>query len=245
MNNHTQTPSLRPRTKAKRRLAAVGGFAIVLVLMGILVAYTGDPVTKHLAMKTAEAYANETYPGYSITAVAASARHWFRYEVVLESAVSEDTDFLVEVGQGRILGDSYDEMVANGGNTWNRILVPLGEDVDAALAKAGISHAGFGLYHDNYLGSAGEVPVPSEGYPPLTLDMPYDKSNLPPVALALDLNAPDGAENPQAAALQLAQQVKDTMDEADIDLAAYVVTLYGMNNRVVCTTGLLPADDLA
>ena len=117
MNNHTQTPSLRPRTKAKRRLAAVGGFAIVLVLMGILVAYTGDPVTKHLAMKTAEVYANETYPGYSITAVAASARHWFRYEVVLESAVSEDTDFLVEVGQGRILGDSYDEMVANGGNT--------------------------------------------------------------------------------------------------------------------------------
>lgn len=245
MNNHKQPPSLHPRTKAKRRLAAAGGFAIVLVLMGILVAYTGDPVTKHLAMNTAEAYANETYPGYNITAVAASARHWFRYEVVLESAVSEDTDFLVEVGQGRILGDSYNEMVANGGNTWNRILVSLGEDVDAALAKAGISHAGFGLYYDHYLDSSGEVPVPSEGYPPLTLDMPYDKRNLPPVALALNLNAPDGAESPQVAAHRLAQQVKEAMDEANIDLAAYVVTLYGMNNRAVCTTGLLSADDLA
>lgn len=243
MNTREQTP--RPRTKAKRRLAAAGGFAIVLFLIFVLVAYTGDPVSKHLAMNTAETYANETYPGYDIKAVAASARHWFRYEVVLESAVSEDTHFLVEVKQGRVIEDSYDETVKNGRNTWDRIIVSLGEDVDAALAEAGISHAGFGLYQGYYLGSSGEVPVPAEGHPSLTVDMPYDKGDLPPVALALDLNAPDGVDDPQAAARQLAQQVKDAMDEAGIDLAAYVVTLYGMNNRVVVTTGLIPAADLA
>lgn len=243
MNIHKQTPSLR--TKTKRRLAAAGGFAIVLFLIFVLVAYTGDPITKHLAMNTAETYANETYPGYDITAVAASARHWFRYEVVLESAVSEDTDFLVKVEQGHVTGDSYDDMVGNGGNTWNRIMMQLDRDVDAALAAAGISYQGYGLYCDNYLGGSGEVPVPAQGHPPLTVDMPYDKSNLPPVALALDLNAPDGVDDPQAASQQLVQQVKDAMDEAGIDLAAYVITLYGMNNRMVCTTGLLPAADLA
>lgn len=245
MNIHEQTPSVRPRTKAKRRLAAAGGFAIVLVLVAVLVAYTGDPLSKHLAMDTAETYANETYPGYDIKAVAASARHWFRYEVVLESAVSEDTSFLVEVEQGQVTGDSYDDMVANGGNTWSRIMVYLDGSVTEALSNAGISHRGYGLYCNNYLGSSGEVPVPAQGHPPLTIDMPYDKSNLPPVALALDLNVPDGADDPQAAALQLARQVKDAMDEAGIDLAAYVITLYGMNDRMVVTTGLLSAADLA
>lgn len=245
MNIVEQTTSKRPRTTAKRRLAAAGGFAIVLLLVAVLIAYTGDPITKHLAMNTAEAYANETYPGYDIKAVAASARRWFRYEVIVDSSISEDTSFLVEVEQGRVTGDSYDDMVANGGNTWSRIMVQLDGSVTEALSNAGISHRGYGLYCDNYLGSTGEVPVPSEGHPPLTVDMPYDKSNLPPVALALDLDAPDGADDPQAAARQLAQQVKDAMDEADIDLAAYVITLYGMNNRVVVTTGLIPAADLA
>lgn len=245
MNVREQTPSKRPRTKVRRRLAAAGGFAIVLVLMLVLIAYTGDPITKHLAMNTAETYANETYPGYYIKAVAASARHWFHYEVILESSVSVDTDFLVEVEQGHVTGDSYDDMVGNGGNTWNRIMMQLDCDVDAALEAAGISYQGYGLYYDNYLGGSGEVPVPAQGHPPLTVDMPYDKSNLPPVALVLDLNAPDGVDDPQAAAQQLAQQVKDAMDEAGIDLAAYVITLYGINNRVVCTTGLLPAANLA
>ena len=244
MNTAEQTPSRHPRTKARRRLAAAGGFAIVLLLIFVLVAYTGDLITKHLAMKTAETYANETYPGCDIRAVAASARHWFRYEVIVDSSISEDTSFLVEVEQGRVTGDSYDDMVANGGNTWSRIMVQLDGSVTGALSNAGISHRGYGLYHDYYLGSTGEVPVPAEGHPPLTVDMPYDKTNLPPVALALDLNAPDGADDPQAAAWQLAQQVKNAMDEADIDLAAYVITLYGMNNQVVVTTGLIPAADL-
>lgn len=245
MNIHEQNPSRHPRTKAKRRLAAAGGFAIVLVLMLVLIAYTGDPISKHLAMNTAETYANETYPGYDIKAVAASARHWFWYEVIVDSSTSEDTSFLVEVEQGRVTGDSYDDMVGNGGNTWSRIIVQLAGDVGEALSNAGIARRGYGLYQDNYLGSSGEVPVPSEGHPPLTVDMPYEKSNLPPVALALDLNAPDGVGDPQAAARQLAQQVKDAMDEAGIDLAAYVITLYGEDDRVVCTTGLLPAADLA
>ncbi len=240
MNNCKPNPS--PRTKGKRRLAAAGGFAIVLVLVLVLIAYSGDPITKHMAMHTAETYANETYPGYDIQAVAASARHWFRYEVILDSSISEDTSFLVEVEQGQVTGDSYDDMVANGGNTWSRIMVYLDGSVTGALSKAGISHRGYGLYCNNYLGGSGEVPVPAQGHPPLTIDMPYDKSNLPPVALALDLNVPD---DPQAAAQQLARQVKAAMDEADIDLAAYVVTLYGVNNRMVVTTGLLPADDLA
>ena len=129
MNTREQTP--RPRTKAKRRLAAAGGFAIVLFLIFVLVAYTGDPVSKHLAMNTAETYANETYPGYDIKAVAASARHWFRYEVVLESAVSEDTHFLVEVKQGRVIEDSYDETVKMAGTPgtvssfpWGRMWTP-------------------------------------------------------------------------------------------------------------------------
>ena len=245
MNTAERTPSRHPRTKARRRLAAAGGFAIVLLLIFVLVAYTGDPVTKHLAMNTAEIYANETYPGYDIRAVAASARHWFRYEVIVDSSISEDTSFLVEVEQGRVTGDSYDDMVANGGNTWSRIMVQLDGSVTEALSNAGISHRGYGLYCNNYLGGSGEVPVPAQGHPPLTIDMPYDKSNLPPVALALDLNVPDGTDDPQAAALELARQVKAAMDEADIDLAAYVVTLYGVNNRMVVTTGLLPADDLA
>lgn len=245
MNTRASILSPRPRTKAKRRLAAAGGFAIVLVLAVVLVAYTGDPVTRHLAMNAAETYANAAYPGYDIRAVAASARHWFRYEVILNSEQSADTCFSVDVAQGRVTGDSYDDMVKNGGNTWNRIMFQLAEDVDAALSDAGISHRGYGLCHDNYLGSTGEVPVPAEGHPPLTVDMSYDKGDLPPVALALDLNAPDGVDDPQAAARELARQVRDAMDDAGIDLAAYVITLYGVNNRVVCTTGLLPAADLS
>ena len=244
MNTREQTP--RPRTKAKRRLAAAGGFAIVLFLIFVLVAYTGDPVSKHLAMNTAETYANETYPGYDIKAVAASARHWFRYEVVLESAVSEDTHFLVEVEQGRVTEDSYDETVKNGGNTWDRIIVPLGEDVDAALAEAGISPAGFGLYHEYYLGSTGEVPVPAEGHPSLTVDMPYDKGDLPPFAIEWEFTVgyDEVPDDPAAAAAAWISRAKSAMDAAGIDIAAYQVTYRGADASELYASSLIAAGDV-
>lgn len=236
--------SPRPRTKAKRCLAAVGGFAIVLLLALVLIAYTGDPITKHLAIDMAETYANETYPDNDIKAVEASAQHWFRYEVLLESEQSEDTFFSVHVARGKVAGDSYDEMVGNCGNTWNRIMLQLTDDVDAALSAAGISHAGYGLYHDNYLSDTGEVPVPAEGHPLLTVDMPYDKGNLPPVALALDLEVSEGTDNPRAAAWEFVQKVKSAMDAAGIDIAAYQVTYRGTDGSELYASSLIAADDV-
>lgn len=237
-------PSPRPRTKAKRCLAAVGGFAIVLLLAAVLVAYTGDPITKHLAMNVAETYANETYPDSDIKAVEASAQHWFRYEVLLESEQSADTFFSVYVACGKVTGDSYDETVGNCGNTWNRIMLQLTDDVDAALSAAGVSHAGYGLYHDNYLSNTGEVPVPAEGHPLLTVDMPYDKGNLPPVALTLDLEVPEETDDPQAAAWEFVQQVKSAMDAAGIDIAAYQVTFRGADASELYASPLIAAGDV-
>lgn len=236
--------SPRPRTKVKRCLAAVGGFAIVLLLAAVLVAYIGDPITKHLAMNVAETYANETYPDNDIKAVEASAQHWFRYEVLLESEQSADTFFSVYVARGKVTGDSYDEMVGNCGNTWSRIMLQLTDDIDAALSAAGVSHAGYALYHDNYLSNTGEVPVPAEGHPPLTVDMAYDKGNLPPVALALDLEVPEGTGNSQAAAWEFVRQVKAAMDAAGIDIAAYQVTYRGTDASELYASPLIAAADV-
>lgn len=80
-----RTPSARrnrrPRTRAKRILAAAGGFAIVLGLLGTLAVYTGTPLGDWLARRSAVEYADQTYPGYGFEVEWISNRHWLCYEV--------------------------------------------------------------------------------------------------------------------------------------------------------------------
>ena len=131
-----RTPSARrnrrPRTRAKRILAAAGGFAIVLGLLGTLAVYTGTPLGDWLARRSAVEYADQTYPGYGFEVEWISNRHWLCYEVGLRARNSEDTRFAVELARGRVVSDNFDE---NGyGGAWDRICELLYADVTSRLA---------------------------------------------------------------------------------------------------------------
>ena len=243
-----RTPSARrnrrPRTRAKRILAAAGGFAIVLGLLGTLAVYTGTPLGDWLARRSAVEYADQTYPGYGFEVEWISNRHWLCYEVGLRARNSEDTRFAVELARGRVVSDNFDE--SGYGGAWDRICELLYADVTSRLAGDPLlGQAAVSLWHAYVLTDEGELTVPAEGHPALVRDMPYDKANLPPVALVLDQQTTAVNDDTPAEAQRLMQAAKAAMDAAGIDIAAYQVRLYTADNSDYYTSPLVAAADLA
>lgn len=233
----------KPRTRAKRVLAALGGFAIVLALLGTIFAYTGTPLGRELARRSAVDYANETYPGNDFQVVGVNNRHWFCYEVWLQSQTSQDTCFFVEVVAGYVISDDNEQWVASNRNTRDRIINALSMDVDHALADTE-GFDSFSLYLGEVPQMGGSQPIPTEGHPPLTLDMPYDKANLPPAALVLrmkrDTLPADAAEQAQL----LMARAKSAMDAAGIDLAAYRVVIETLEGHALYSSSVTAAADV-
>lgn len=233
----------KPRTRAKRIAAAAGGFAIVL---GLLFGYGycfGGPVSRYLSGRIAARYVDGAYPGLDYTLRATDQSYGYRYIFEVQSTASPDTRFHIWVNMGRIAWDTYEVDVGSFANTRERLGQQLRQDVAAALAAAGMETPADTSYW-MVVGGSGDTAVPAEGHPPFALDMPYDKGNLPPVALALDLEIPEGTDDPQAAAWEFVQQVKSAMDTAGIDIAAYQVTFRGADASELYASSLIAAGDV-
>lgn len=213
-------------------------------LLGTLAVYTGTPLGDWLARRSAVEYADQTYPEYEFEVEWISNRHWLCYEVGLRARNSEDTRFAVELARGRVVSDNFDE---NGyGGAWDRICELLYADVTSRLAGDPLlGQAAVSLWHAYVLTDEGELTVPAEGHPALVRDMPYDKANLPPVALVLDQQTAAVNDDTPAEAQRLMQAAKAAMDAAGIDIAAYQVRLYTADNSDYYTSPLVAAADLA
>lgn len=221
----------KPRTRRKRILAAAGGCLILFAMAALVLGYYGNPVGRALVANRALRYAEENHPGHEYTVEWVESQPGFMNVVSLQADDSIDTHFVVTYQYGRLWQDTYDMSVSNGGNTWNRISDRLWADTKAALAEAGLTEAQVSLWHDYIMLDGVEQAVSAEGHPALTVDMPYDPANLPPVALLLDVNCDAITNETPAEAEAYLQQAREAAQTAGLDFAAYAVTMLAADGQ--------------
>jgi len=113
------TRTTRRILKILALLAAVG---LIVLVAGVANEMVGNPISKHLAVNTAERYLAETHPGtdYTIDRVVYSFKDT-GYHCFVVSPSSADTRFTVVVDQwGRLYYETYDT-VASKWNTARRL----------------------------------------------------------------------------------------------------------------------------
>ena len=241
---HRRKPP-KPRTRAKRILAAVGGFAIALALLFCYGYCFGGPVSQAISRQVAASYVEQAYPGMRYEISLSDKATGYLYIFRIQSTASQDTMFHVWVRLGRIEWDTYDLDVANFASTKTRLETSLKQDVAPALADVGGYDSFYLFWEEAPQQSGGSQPVPAEGYPPFTLDMPYDKANLPPAALVLQMKIDTLPADAAEQAQQLMVRAKAAMDAAGIDIAAYQVVVETPEGHALYSSPVTAAADVA
>ena len=232
----------KPRTRLRRVLAAAGGFAIVLALLFGLCYCNSDPFSRFLSKQIVLHYLETTYPGQTFTVCASGQDPGFQYVFEMQSPTSPDTVFHVWTDFGKITWDTYDMEVTGGMNTRNRLANDLYRDVSAALAGTPLQNVSFSVQFNPEGPDGSEVSLPAGDHPPVTLDMPYDKQNLPAMALVLDLQPAAGVSGLKAAADEALRQAKAAMEAAGIDMAAYQVAIWSDMDLLYRSPVMLPGE---
>lgn len=191
------------RSRVLRVLAFVAALALsVGILLGCS-ALMGNPVSRHLAEAGAEEYLTEHYPGtdYRVERVLYDFKTGsYRAEVV--SPTSVDTHFELKLDLlGNMEYDDYDECVANGMNTRNRLDKAYRELVDPILLRLNL----------NYTLHIGYGDISYEEFTP-ELDEQYDLQKLGAQSGKLIVYIRDETVTPERAA-EILLEIKALMDE--------------------------------
>lgn len=211
-----RTPE-HPRTKGRRAAALAGGILIVLLILFVAGYVLGDPVSLAWARHHAMDYADEQWPGNNFTAVYAYNEMGYRYRVRVQSMTSQDTSFDVYLSWGVVRSTTYEEDVTGLNNTRVRIIEAAKKDMTTALNNAGMNPD----WLDVQPGKSWEGTPEDWG---LTLDMPYDPGNLPPLTADFYLVYTDRLPT-EADANALLKNAKAAFDAAGLDIAYYKVYL--------------------
>lgn len=205
------------RTKGRRAAALAGGIFIVLLILFVAGYVLGDPVSLAWARHHAMDYANEQWPGNNFTAVYAYNQMGYCYRVRVQSMTSQDTSFDVYLSWGVVRSTTYEEDVTGLNNTRVRIIAAAQQDMTTALNNAGMNPDGL----DVQPGKSWEGTPEDWG---LTLDMPYDPSQLPPLTAGFYLVYTDRLPT-EADANALLKNAKAAFEAAGLDIAYYQVDL--------------------
>lgn len=206
-----------PRTEGRRAAALVGGILIVLLILFVAGYVLGDPVSLAWARHHAMDYANEQWPGNNFTAVSAWHETGYSYNVRVQSMTSQDTSFDVYLSWGVVRSTTYEQDVTGLNNTRVRITEAARQDMTNALNNAGMNPD----WLDVQPGKSWEGTPEDWG---LTLDMPYDPGNLPPLTADFTLFYTDRLPT-EADANALLKNAKAAFEAAGLDIAYYEVYL--------------------
>lgn len=207
----------RPHTRSRRAAALAGGILIVLLILFAAGYALGDPISLAWARHHAVEYADEQWPGNNFTAVSAWYDTGYSYWVRVQSMTSQDTSFTVILSWGVVRSTTYEEDVTNLNNTRVRIIAAAKQDMTTALNNAGMNPD----WLDVQPGKSWEGTPEDWG---LTLDMPYDPGNLPPLTASFYLVYTDRLPT-EADANALLKNAKAAFDAAGLDIAYYIVDL--------------------
>lgn len=109
--------------KGLKLLSAILAFVIIGGLLLITNSLVGNPISKHLANKSAEKYIAENYSELNLEVGKAGYNFKYgTYNVFVKSKVSQDTQFSLYISQnGKVERDDYKETVLSGWNTYTRV----------------------------------------------------------------------------------------------------------------------------
>jgi len=173
----------------KKRIFKILAFVFVLCLVVavsvVVGAFTGNPISKVLAGKTAEKHLAENYSGtdYGIDGVVYSFKHGY-YHAYISSPSSPDSSFTLAISmRGKLIQDYYESRVTQRGNTADRIETDYRNAVDAVFGSPDFpydAHIAFGDIEFIPLEYKDDPSVPSYAVitDELILDAVYDVNEL-------------------------------------------------------------------
>lgn len=191
------------RSRAKRMLAFLAALALSVGILLGCGALLGNPISRYLAETGAEEYLTEQYPGtdYRVERVLYNFKT-ASYCAEVVSPTSVDTHFELKLDLlGNMEYDDYDECVANGMNTRNRLESEYRDLVDPILLRLNLNYT----LHISY----GEIDF--EDFTP-ELDGAYDLRELGAAYGKLIVYVRDEMVTPERAA-QILLEIKALMDE--------------------------------
>lgn len=221
------------KQKTLKILASVTAFAILIGLGWFSNALIGNPVSKILAVNTAEKHLAKAYPGtdYIIERVSYNFKDG-NYHAFIKSPSSMDTEFSLYITMlGQLRLDTYDD-VLNGFNTAQRLeqeYRTLTDTVFEAPSFPYDCHIGFGtleIYPGELVGNplCEDVPSYAINQDTLILDKIYDIRELGRQAGHLVIYVDHDTVSIEAAA-EMMVDLKNRFDDAGIPFAAMDFTL--------------------
>ena len=229
----------------KKRFLKLAAFAAALALLaGVLLfsnALVGNPVSKFLAVRSAQGYLASQYPGSDLAVESATFN--FKdgnYIVRVASPTSIDSHFTLGLSMtGRVLWDGY-HSVESGWNTWERLNAEYRALVDAVLDDPDFAynvHIGFGdLWMEQ---EYGEPWPPYLLYSDLELDGDYDVRELGRACGRLTVYVRQDEVSAEEAA-QILLEIRRALDEVNVPFYCIDFVL----ERPLTEDGRLPEGDI-
>lgn len=158
----------------KQRISKILAASLAFLLIGLLLyitnSFTGNPISATIATYKIKAYAKQNYPDENFTISKASYNFkGASYYSKVSSKTSKDTTFNISVRNGKV-SDDYESEVTSHMTTYRRLSNSYNDTIEDIVNKD------FPYKTTIVIGDFGKSDAEMNK---LTLDMPYDPSNLP------------------------------------------------------------------
>lgn len=161
--------------RAIKIFAGIGGVVLIIILVVLTMSFTGNPISKVLATRSADAYIDEKYPDLEL--MREETYYEFKrgnYIVEYRQVGSKDIHFGIGTDHfGRITDDGYEEEVRSKWNTRERLNDELNDYVNKILRD----HLDYDF--DMILADTFGDEENEERVSELEIDMIFDLENIP------------------------------------------------------------------
>ena len=229
----------------KKRFLKLAAFAAALALLAVVLLFSnalvGNPVSKFLAVRSAQGYLAGQYPGSDLAVESATFN--FKdgnYIVRVASPTSIDSHFTLGLSMtGRVLWDGY-HSVESGWNTWERLNAEYRALVDAVLDDPDFPYNVFIGFGDLWMEHEyGEPWPPYLLYSDLELDGDYDVRELGRACGRLTVYVRQDEVSAEEAA-RILLEIRRALDEVNVPFYCIDFVL----ERPLTEDGRLPEGDI-
>lgn len=238
--------------RLRRRVRIWLALALAAALLAALFAYTvnGDPVSSAWAQRRAIRYAEQRFPGQTFTTPEGSwYSYYFNYSVEVQSDQSPDTHFTVETRKWLWLDDyGTADAVTDGATARQRMEQTLTDKAQRAFdTMSDLRDLDATLQIELCVepdadSSSGYAPHAEHYRDIIYLDAPMDDAILDKVPSCFDLTIFWPTTATEADVQTVLQKVKQLMEQSDLPMTYYDVTLLGSDGIV--GSGVVAAENI-
>lgn len=202
-----------------RIFSAIGALVLIIILLFLTMSFTGNPISKVLATRSADKYIEENYPDLNLQRKEAVFEFKLgNYVVEYYQENSKDFHFGIEADYlGRIIYDGYEEMILGKWNTMGRLEEELNSYVER-LVRDNLAYD-YNMVVVNILENLDDEEISSQ----FELDEVFQFDNLP---LTTHLNLYIYEEDRSLERIsEILFQLDDLMEAEGMDIYMYSIIL--------------------